>query len=110
MVQDHMGREHMALEHNFGPKFHRSLHQSTYRVTTITVQSHKIYYTAVILLIIRCAGVGYMWIISSRGNSYTVMPQVEPCTRFPRLDIIRIRQPNAPYNEFIIPLCHNKYL
>ena len=28
----------------------------------------------------------------------------------PRLDIIRIRQPRAPNNKFIIPLSHCKYL
>ena len=53
---------------------------------------------------------GRIWIIFSRGNSYTVTPQAEPCMRFSRLDIIRIRQPNAPNNKFIIPLSHHKYL
>ena len=34
----------------------------------------------------------------------------EPVYEVPRLDIIRIRQPSAPNNEFIIPLSHCKYL
>ena len=31
-----------------------------------------------------------------------VRPQAELCTGIPRLDIIRIRQPNSPNDEFII--------
>ena len=39
-----------------------------------------------------------------------VRPEAEPVYEVPRLDIIRIRQPSAPNNEFIIPLSHCKYL
>ena len=36
-----------------------------------------------------------------------VRPQAELWMTFPRLDIICIRQPNAPNNEFIISLSHS---
>ena len=45
-------------------------------------------------------------VISNRGTHTTWRPQAEPVYEVPRLDIIRIRQPSAPNNEFIIPLSH----
>ena len=40
------------------------------------------------------------------GSNKDFIPrlQAEPCMTFPRLNRIRIRQPNAPNNAFIIPL------
>ena len=36
--------------------------------------------------------------------------EAKPVYEVPRLDIICIRQPSPPNNEFIIPLSHCKYL
>ena len=37
-----------------------------------------------------------------------VRPQAKPCTGIPRLDIIHIRQPNSPNEDFIVQKKKNK--